>query len=172
MGVVKTGELSPSHTHPPAVSQPVEADVSVEVDVSAVLRSLAEVERLLESHVASWHITPALLQKRKWHRVIYRKPLVIVPVNEQTGEAKGEPRIVDGRDLSLGGLSFRHVTPLPHRFVALHFRPDSQSTPWVVTYLTWCRFTTDGKYLSGGRFVRTTQLAIDRGLNWRSLPHA
>ncbi|NOX55047.1 MAG: hypothetical protein GXP27_11550 [Planctomycetes bacterium] len=166
MGVTKTCVLPQGNTASPAAPRPVETEVS------ALLQGLGEVERLLQSLVASWHLTPAILQKRRWHRVIYRKPLVVVPIHEQKWEAEGEPRIVDGRDLSLGGISFRHIAPLPHRFVALHFRPESRSTPWVVTYLTWCRFTTDGKYLSGGRFVRTAELAVECGTDWRSLPRA
>jgi hypothetical protein len=38
--------------------------------------------------------------------------------------------------------------------------------------LTWCRFTSQGRYKSGGKFLRTIRTTIDPEVDWADLPRA
>jgi hypothetical protein len=120
-------------------------------------RGIPEVERLIESLVASWHASAQLLQNRRWHRTPYRKPLVITPMDHEADVASAGSRLATGRDLSAGGLSFLHKHPLPHRIVAITFGLEPDMPTAIVTRLTWCRFTRWGEYQSGGKFLRTIE---------------
>lgn len=84
----------------------------------------------------------------------------------------GESKLVQGRDISLGGISFTHADPLPCRLVAVTFIQSEDKLDSVVTKLTWCRFMRDGLYRSGGQFLRTVRLPILINACWEALPSA
>jgi len=125
------------------------------------LRRLQEIEHLVEKLVASWHGTKNVLQTRRWHRTGFEKPVVLTPLDDETEEPFGNPILASGRDVSLRGVSFLHIDPLPFRKVAITF-PDDHDIPMsVVTCLKWCRFTREGLYHSGGNFLRTIELPAE-----------
>ena len=124
---------------------------------------LPEFKRLIETTVASWESSPKVLQTRSWHRIQFRKPILMTPLDEQTHRPAGESQVVTGRDISLGGLSFIHTEPVAHRMVAITFLPETDLTALpesVVMNLTWCRYCQDGVLLSGGSFVREIELNL------------
>jgi len=140
------------------IPRPISPKTTGAAAAVAATRGCGEVEQLLESLVASWQVSRDGIQNRRWHRVVYRKRFQITPLDEHTWKPVAEPLYVDGRDLCLGGVSFHHIRPLPYRLVAVTFAEDQPVCSSIGTRLTWCRFTRDGAYLSGGRFLRTIEL--------------
>lgn len=137
----------------------------------AALRRIRELEALLERLVASWHASPPLMHGRAWHRVRYEKPLILTPMDGERNQLAGKPRLVQGRDVSLGGCSFYHGDPLPCSRVALTFGVSDEDRVTLMVRLTWCRFTQGGIYQSGGKFLKPVELRIDEHVNWGALPN-
>ena len=138
---------------------------------AAVLARIRGLDGLLESVLASWHNSRQILQVRRWHRLEYAQPLCLTPLDENE-QLCDESWLVDGRDLSLGGLSFRHRRALVCRKAAVTFLLDADEIESVVVRLTWCRFTQAGIYESGGPFVRRLAEAPPQLSDWRLLPRA
>lgn len=100
---------------------------------------------------ASWHRSASLVYSRRSHRVPFSGPLCLRGLDEAF-EPVDEPLTATARDISGDGISFRHDGPLPYRFVEL----TSDTARGPVTRrakLTWCRYSIDGFYISGGRFL-------------------
>jgi hypothetical protein len=116
--------------------------------------SCAVVRQLLE------HMYPQEVwaEKRKTQRVPYPFLLQITPVDEE-GTPLDEPMTVVGKDLSEQGIGFFHREPLPHRLVKASVEDMTGQTIAVLIDLTWCCFTKQGWYESGGRFLH---VAVDR----------
>ena len=138
----------------------------------AALHSVQELQSLVGEVVASWHTSGPLLQQRYRHRVPLRRQLIIIPLDEQLETPCGSPLRVEGRDISLAGISFAHSLPLPHRKVALMLPHLHETAPSIVTQLTWCRFSRDGRYQSGGGFLGTLRASIESHTEWHALPMA
>jgi hypothetical protein len=134
-------------------------------------RGLAELEQLVASVVASWQASPCLLDSRRWHRVGYCRPVVLTPLADECAR-EGTSWSITGKDISLGGFSFLHIRPLPHRFVAVTFVAGVATPVTLLVRLTWCRFTRESRYQSGGSFVR--EIVLDRAPadDWLRLPQA
>jgi hypothetical protein len=130
--------------------------------VLSALRGIPEIECLLGGAVASWHSSLGSLHSRRWHRVAYDKPLLITPLDDVTERPAANAFLVQGRDLSLSGVSFCHPLPLASRKVIVHFHGDDASaTEDLLAMLRWCRFRRDGSYQSGGQFLRCVPLPSD-----------
>ena len=84
----------------------------------------------------------------------------------------GDSKLAVGRDISLGGISFTHTDPLPCRNIAISFALDNGVLATAVTRLTWCRFTLDGVYQSGGLFLRTVEFPDSHDFDWDRLETA
>ena len=123
-----------------------------------ILQAIREIESLVDGASASWHTSAQVMQSRGLHRFAYCKPLWITPVDELAEQPSCDAIVVDGRDLSPGGVSFVHVAPLPYRIVVVTFQSADGRRASVLTRLNWCRFTRDGRYQSGGRFLRLFEL--------------
>ena len=128
--------------------------------------------RLVGTLVAAWYDSSSLRQQRDLHRIAFEHQLVLTPLDDETEEPTGQPQLIAGRDLSLEGISFAHDRPLPFRKVAVTFALPDGGVESMVTRLKWCRFTRDGCYQSGGKFLRTTANPIDGDLAWTLLPRA
>jgi hypothetical protein len=100
---------------------------------------------------ASWHRSASLVHSRRSHRVPFSGPLGLRGLDEAL-EPVDEPLTATARDISGDGISFRHDGPLPYRFVELTY--DTARGPVTRrAKLTWCRYSIDGFYVSGGRFL-------------------
>jgi hypothetical protein len=133
----------------PATARPEEG--------GAVLRVLQGIEGLLDGTAASWQ-RMQLVHERHWHRIPFREELTVTPIDELERRPMDERHEAVGCDISLGGISFKHAAPLPHRLVAVTFELSDGSTESLVTRLRWCRFGVDGAYRSGGVFMHSMEL--------------
>lgn len=115
-----------------------------------------EIVRVLDSVAAGDEPHGVSIHDRRWQRIPLTGPILVQPLLDRGGElaVDGGPLVVEGRDLSWGGVSFLHTSPLPHRFAAVTFPFEAESERWIVAQLLWCRFTRTASYCSGGRFTR------------------
>ena len=84
------------------------------------------------------------------HRVPYDGLVTLRGLN--TGQEPVDDEItVTARDISSDGISFFHKGPLPYRLVEL-ILDTSHGQIRRLMKLTWCRYSIDGQYVSGGYF--------------------
>lgn len=74
---------------------------------------------------ASWQTSGRLLERRDGHRIRFTATLRLEPLDDSgrllPPAEGGGPVLVQCRDISQQGISFRHAQPLPFRTVALTF---------------------------------------------------
>ncbi len=118
------------------------------------LRRIPELSKLTDTVVASWYLEPASFSSRKWHRIPCQSPIGLVLINEQTKQLESKLLTVQGRDLSIEGISFSHQDPIYSREVAITFDLEQPMMEFLVTRLAWSRFSEDQCFQSGGKFLR------------------
>jgi hypothetical protein len=95
-----------------------------------------------------------VLERRREQRYPYPRLFVLTPVEADGVTPAGPKLTAAGKHLSESGLSFYHPDPLPYRWVIVSLpRTDNSSIGFLVD-LDWCRFTRQGWYESGGRFLK------------------
>lgn len=118
---------------------PAAPDEEVRAQVAGLLSSLFPSGRLPE--------------RRREQRYPFPHLVHLTPVAEDGVTPQGEPIVVVGKHLSERGLGFFHPQPLEHRRVIASLGTTSGWIAFLID-LTWCRFTKQGWYESGGRFLR------------------
>jgi len=123
----------------------------------------------LDDEVASqvWELLSTLYprhdlgERRRENRFPFPYLIHLTPVDQDGITPDGETIVVVGKHLSERGLGFYHPKPLAHRrMIASLEMADSQRLAFVVD-LSWCRFTKQGWYESGGRFIEPATLPGD-----------
>jgi hypothetical protein len=95
----------------------------------------------------------APVERRNNGRFPFPSLLKMTPVDDQTLTPLEEPLVVVGKELSERGLGFFHQFPLAYRRVIVTLEnPDGRKVSLLMD-LSWCRFTSQGWYESGGRFL-------------------
>ncbi len=77
----------------------------------------------------------------------------LTPVGDDGVTPEGEPIVVVGKHLSERGLGFYHPKPLAHRRMIASLQAVGGRWIGFLIDLNWCRFTKQGWYESGGRFL-------------------
>ncbi|MDA1165086.1 MAG: hypothetical protein O3B13_18470 [Planctomycetota bacterium] len=145
------------------------SDLSPASNIHNKLMSLA---READSRQVSWYQTSSLLNDRRAHRIAFPETLLVVGVDKDPRDGRffavSKGIVANGRDISIDGISFQHAGPVPHRSVAISFRSPT-GTETLVAKLSWCRFSRDGRYVSGGRLIRDARYASESEIDWDSL---
>jgi len=123
-----------------------------------------------QSSLPSWHRAGSLLYVRRSHRVPLVADVCIHGLDDRM-QPVTEPLVVTGRDVSAGGIAFLHQHPLPFRRVAVTL-PTARGMTTVIVRLTWCRFSGQGRYVSGGRIIRTQSEPLAVPEDWSALDRA
>ena len=99
-----------------------------------------------------------LLERRREQRFPFPRLLQLTPVSADGLQRLGPCVTAAGKQLSESGLSFFHPEPLPFRWVVVSL--DKGDGRWIGFLLDvdWCRFTRQGWYESGGKFIRAVPL--------------
>lgn len=119
------------------------------------------------SRMGSWNASSRIVERRSSHRIAYHRPMLVTPLDDRAAQPAGAAMMVTARDISLSGVSFTHGDPLTCRAVVCTFEPhEDDACESVVVRLTWCRFTRQGNYQSGGKFVKLVELALDHPIEW------
>lgn len=94
-------------------------------------------------------------ERRAEQRFPYPYLVQLFPVDEMGEILNGDPVVVVGKHLSESGLGFYHPKPLPYRRMIAVLNATDGDTSHFLIDLAWCRFTEQGWYESGGRFLES-----------------
>jgi hypothetical protein len=101
------------------------------------------------------------LEQRGDARYPYPYLVHLTPLGPGDGVPTGEPVVVVGKHLSEHGFSFYHPKPLAFRRVIATLETVNGARLGFLLDLTWCRFTRQGWYESGGRFLDTVSSPLE-----------
>lgn len=119
---------------------------------------------------ASWYSPDSMLAPRRSHRIGFEERMCLTGLDGDLSECSA-PLLVRGRDVSVDGVAFTHLRPLPYRHVQL-LMPLSNGPESVIVRLTWCRYARHGEYVSGGYFVRSADVHASEPADWDTLAEA
>ena len=95
-----------------------------------------------------------VLERRCEQRYPFPHLVHLTPVGEDGLTPQGESIVVVGKHLSERGLGFYHPRPLPYRRMVASIEANGHWIAFLID-LNWCRFTRQGWYESGGRFLQS-----------------
>ena len=98
-------------------------------------------------------------ERRKYGRMPFPMLVRLTPVNPHSLEPLCDPIVVVGKNLSEEGLGFYHQQPLPYRRAVVTLEDNAGRSVSLLIDLSWCRFTHQGWYDSGGRFLEIVEKA-------------
>lgn len=104
-----------------------------------------------------------LIERRRDSRYPFPYLVQLTPVAEDGLSPQGEPITVVGKHLSERGLSFYHPGPLPYRRMVASLETGNGQWLGFLIDLSWCRFTRQGWYESGGRFLQSVLSPVTSG---------
>jgi hypothetical protein len=140
-------------------------------DAFSGLESLARLQSLSTDETvgqtASWHQSASTIHGRRAHRVPLPQSVCLTGLDDQFRPC-APPVVVQGRDISVDGLSFLHGQPLPYRYAAISLR-TAQGVESAICRLTWCRYSREGHYVSGGKFIRHVPTSLVPPGDWEML---
>ncbi len=93
-------------------------------------------------------------ERRQDFRYPYPFLVGLTPVDTGGAATAESPVVVVGKNLSERGLGFFHERPLPCRRAIVTLEDESGYTAGLLIDIAWCRFTSQGWYESGGRFLK------------------
>jgi hypothetical protein len=105
----------------------------------------------------------AVVERRRETRYPFPFLIHLTPVGEDGMTPCGENIVVVGKHVSEWGLGFYHPRPLPHRIVIASLEGPRQGWYAFLLDLRWCRFTRQGWYESGGRFLEAVSSPLAAG---------
>lgn len=94
------------------------------------------------------------VERRRENRYPFPYLVHLTPVNDDGTTPSSETVVVVGKHLSERGLGFYHPRPLPYRRMIASIAAADGSWIGLLVDLNWCRFTREGWYESGGRFLQ------------------
>jgi hypothetical protein len=95
------------------------------------------------------------IERRREHRYPFPYLIHLTPVGDDGITPEGETIAVVGKHLSQRGLGFYHPKPLAQRRMIASFEAGNGTWVAFLIDLTWCRFTRQHWYESGGRFLQS-----------------
>ena len=103
-----------------------------------------------------------LWERRRGQRFPFAHLITLTPVGADGITPSGENVVVAGKQVSEDGLGFYHQQPLAHRRMIASI--DAGRGRWLgfLIDITWCRFTQQRWYESGGRILQTVDSPLAR----------
>jgi len=131
--------------------QPLPCTRFPELSNTAIDETRAQVHGLM----ATLYPRGDCLERRRDARYPFAQLIHLTPVDVDGVTPQGKTIVVVGKHLSERGLGFFHQDPLPYRRMIASLPAGNGQWFAFLIDLTWCRFTRDGWYESGGRFLET-----------------
>ncbi len=100
-------------------------------------------------------------ERRRANRYPFPYLVHLTPVDDDGLTPVGETIVVVGKHLSESGLGFYHPKPLPHRRMIVSIETTGGGWLAFLIDLSWCRFTKQGWYESGGRFLQAVDSPVE-----------
>ena len=113
-----------------------------------------EIRNSVQSLLASFYTDSQGAERRRQRRYPFPHLIHLAPLAADGKTPAGPPIVVVGKQLSEGGVGFFHPHPLPYRKMLVVMETAEGRRHALAVDLTWCRFTPQGWYESGGRFLR------------------
>ena len=95
----------------------------------------------------------SVIERRRENRYPFPFLIHLTPVADDGTTPCGQSVVVVGKHVSERGLGFYHPQPLPHRRMIASLEGPRGGWFGFLIDLNWCRFTQQGWYESGGRFL-------------------
>lgn len=103
-------------------------------------------------------INRGVQHERRLHtRLPFPMLVRLTPVDPRTQEPLADSIVVVGKNVSEEGLGFYHQDPLPYRRAIIVLEDNAGRSVSLLIDLSWCRFTRQGWYDSGGRFLQIVE---------------
>ncbi|OHB69195.1 MAG: hypothetical protein A2V70_02165 [Planctomycetes bacterium RBG_13_63_9] len=118
---------------------------------------LAQVHRVLIALNPTWRTK----ERRSESRYPFPHLVRLTPVAEDGITPDGESIVVVGKNLSRRGLDFYHPEPISYRRMIASLEMGGGRSVSFLIDLNWCRFTDQGWYESGGRFLQAIPSDVD-----------
>jgi hypothetical protein len=103
-----------------------------------------------------------VVERRRDWRYPYPYLAYLTPVGADGVTPQGEPVVVVGKHLSEHGFGFYHREPLPYRRMIVSLEAAGGARLGFLIDLSWCRFTRQGWYESGGRFLQAVPSPLQK----------
>ncbi|MGQ9574877.1 MAG: hypothetical protein ACUVUC_06130 [Thermoguttaceae bacterium] len=104
-----------------------------------------------------------LVERRRDARYPYPYLVYLRPVAEDGVTPEGDPLVAVGKHLSERGFGFYHPKPLAHRKMIASLEIAGGKRLGFLIDISWCRFTREGWYESGGRFLQVVPSPVELG---------
>jgi hypothetical protein len=105
----------------------------------------------------------AVVERRRETRYPFPFLVHLTPVGDDGTTPQGESVVVVGKHVSERGLGFYHPQPLPYRRMIASLEGPRGGWYAFLIDLGWCRFTKQGWYESGGRFLEAVTSPLAEG---------
>jgi hypothetical protein len=103
----------------------------------------------------------SVVERRRETRYPFPFLIHLSPADDPDAQ-RGEGIVVVGKHVSERGLGFFHPMPLPYRRVIASLERPHDGWYAFLLDLRWCRFTRQGWYESGGRFLEVVTSPLCR----------
>ena len=101
------------------------------------------------------------IERRRETRYPFPHLVNLTPVAADGVTPDGETIVVVGKHLSERGLGFYHPKPIPHRRMIASLEAPGGRWMGFLIDLSWCRFTKQGWYESGGRLIQSVLSPVE-----------
>ncbi|MCC9609124.1 hypothetical protein LOC68_06805 [Blastopirellula sp. JC732] len=130
-----------------------EHELEVRVQVRSIIGAAGKGARL------------AYADRRRDQRYPFPHLLYLTPVNKAGEPLVEQTVVVVGKTLTERGMDFYHQQPIPHRRVIVTIETPGGYIASFLMDLTWCRYTKQGWYDNGGRFLNTVPSPFPAGMS-------
>jgi hypothetical protein len=121
---------------------------------SPALTGLDDVRTQVWALLTTLYPQHEFVERRRENRYPFPSMIRLTPVGLDGVTPEGESISVVGKHLSERGLGFYHPKPLPYRRMIASLQNARGEWMGFLIDLSWCRFTRQGWYESGGRFLQ------------------
>jgi hypothetical protein len=127
----------------------------------AVRSTLDEsIRRQVWSLLAGLYPHQRQVERRATQRFAFPQLLYLTPTRADGRTPSERTMVVVGKTLSEGGIGFFHQEPLVERRVIVSLSTHELKLVGFLLDVTWCRFTTQCWYESGGRFLEVVESPV------------
>jgi hypothetical protein len=128
------------------------------------LRQDDNVRKQVRGLMSSLYPKQEILERRSESRYPFPYLIHLTAVADDGVTPQGESIAVVGKHLSERGLGFYHPKPLPYRRMIVSLECHGHWVGFLID-IRWCRFTKQGWYESGGRFIQPVPSPIEQDPN-------
>ena len=124
---------------------------------SSTEQRVADVRTCVQELIGEVSKKSVFAERRQDQRFPFTQLIQMTPVDQAGTPLTDQTSTVIGKHLSERGLDFFNQQPVAYRRVIVTLETLSGLTTSLLMDLSWCRFTKQGWYDNGGRFIETVE---------------